>query len=152
MGYTTKRIISRSASETMALGGELAATLSPGTVITLHGPLGCGKTTLVKGIARGLQIEEDITSPTFTLISEYEGSMPLYHMDLYRIDSIEEFELLGAEELLYGSGVCLIEWAEKIDSLLPRDQISITFRIETDGSRSIILHEGETEQEEDATH
>jgi tRNA threonylcarbamoyladenosine biosynthesis protein TsaE len=126
-----------SADETVSLGTKIGALLKAGDIITLHGSLGCGKTTIVKGIARALEIEEEITSPSFTLISEYEGRLPLYHMDLYRIDSVEEFELLGAEELLYGNGVSIIEWAEKIDQLLPPSCISITFRIEHDGRRDI---------------
>ncbi len=126
-----------SGDETIRLGSHIGTKLKAGDIITLHGSLGCGKTTCVKGIAQALSIDEEITSPSFTLISEYEGSLPLYHMDLYRIDSIEEFELLGAEELLYGRGVSIIEWAEKIEALLPNNCISISFHIEDDGRRSI---------------
>lgn len=126
-----------SADETVRLGYHIGLQLKAGDIITLHGSLGCGKTTIVKGIAKALAIDEEITSPSFTLISEYEGELPLYHMDLYRIDSVEEFELLGAEELLYGRGVVLIEWGEKIESLLPDKHISISFRIKPDGRRAI---------------
>lgn len=134
-----KQVISRSADETIAFGELLASKLSPGAVLTLHGPLGSGKTTLAKGIARHLDIAEDVTSPSFTLISEYEGRLHLYHMDLYRIDSLEEFEMLGAEELMYGEGITLIEWAEKIRELLPQNRISVVFTLNDDGSRSILV-------------
>ena len=133
------RITSRTAEETVELGKKLALHLGKGSVVTLHGSLGSGKTTLVKGIAAGLGIDEYITSPSFTLISEYEGSLHLYHMDLYRIDSIEEFEMLGAEELMYDDGVTLIEWAEKISDILPEHHISVSFIIESGGYRTITV-------------
>ena len=128
-----------SAEETIRLGFYIGSKLRAGNIITLHGSLGCGKTTIVKGIAQALAVEEEITSPSFTLISEYDGNLALYHMDLYRIDSIEEFELLGAEELLYGHGISIIEWAEKIETLLPNSCISISFHIEDDGRRTITI-------------
>src|SRR6056297_4115191 len=126
-----------SAEETIRLGQKIGSKITPGDIITLHGSLGCGKTTIVKGIADSLEIDDEITSPSYTLISEYEGRLSLYHMDLYRIESIEEFELLGAEELLYGSGVTIIEWAEKIEQLLPDNCISITFYINAAAEREI---------------
>ena len=132
-----QQLITASADETIVLGAKIGELLNAGDIITLHGSLGSGKTTIVKGIACALGIEDEITSPSFTLISEYEGRLPLYHMDLYRIDSIEEFELLGAEELLYGNGVSIIEWAEKIDQLLPDSCISISFALHDDGRRTI---------------
>ncbi|MFW5727170.1 MAG: tRNA (adenosine(37)-N6)-threonylcarbamoyltransferase complex ATPase subunit type 1 TsaE [Spirochaetia bacterium] len=132
-----QRLYTASAEETICLGTRIGSLLKAGDVITLHGSLGCGKTTIVKGFARALSIDEEITSPSFTLISEYEGKLPLYHMDLYRIDGIEEFEMLGAEELLYGRGVSVIEWAEKIDQILPDACIAISFLIEPDGRRAI---------------
>ena len=134
-----QRLHTASAEETISLGTRIGSLLKAGDIITLHGSLGCGKTTIVKGIAQALSIDEEITSPSFTLISEYEGHLPLYHMDLYRIDSIEEFEMLGAEELLYSKGVSIIEWAEKIDQMLPDNCISISFLIEQDGRRAIDL-------------
>ncbi|MCF7913939.1 MAG: tRNA (adenosine(37)-N6)-threonylcarbamoyltransferase complex ATPase subunit type 1 TsaE [Spirochaetaceae bacterium] len=126
-----------SAEDTIRLGQKIGYKVAPGDIITLHGSLGSGKTTIVKGIADSLQIADEITSPSYTLIAEYEGRIPLYHMDLYRIDSLEEFELLGAEELLYGSGVSIIEWAEKIEQLLPDNCISITFCIDAAAEREI---------------
>ncbi len=133
------KIVTHSSEETVALGSRIAEQLKPGTVVSLHGSLGSGKTTFVKGMARSLDIQEDITSPSFTIMSEYEGTLPLYHLDLYRVDSLEEFELLGVEELFYGRGITLIEWAEKIEALLPDDRISVSFVVEPNGDRTITL-------------
>jgi tRNA threonylcarbamoyladenosine biosynthesis protein TsaE len=132
-------IVSRNAEQTIELGKKIAEKLTKGSVVALHGPLGSGKTTLVKGIAAGLGIEESVTSPSFTLISEYEGRLRLYHMDLYRIDSMDEFELLGAEELMYDEGVTIIEWAEKIEEILPENRIGVTFDMEAGGVRKISI-------------
>ncbi len=106
-------------------------------MLTLHGTLGAGKTTFVKGIAKALGIKENITSPSFTIISEYAGDLTLYHMDLYRLDSIEEFEMIGPEEMLEGRGVSVIEWAEKAEEIFPERTISVTFSIEEGGERRI---------------
>lgn len=110
-----------------------------GDILALQGTLAAGKTTITKGIARGLGIDENVTSPTFTLISEYRGRLPLYHMDVYRLDSTEDFINLGVEELLYGDGVCVIEWSEKVMAELPASSIIILLETETDGKRSITV-------------
>lgn len=128
--------------ETLRFGEELGKELTPNTVIALQGDLGAGKTTLVKGIARGLNIEEEITSPTFVIISEYPGWLPLYHMDLYRISGIDEFLDLGAEELFYSGGITVIEWSERIRSILPPDCIRITITFDSDPAKRIISKEG----------
>lgn len=112
-----KEITLASADETIAFGRRVGTLLQSGSVVALEGPLGAGKTTFVKGIAESLQIAEPITSPTFTIVSEYLGSLPLYHIDLYRIGSSEEIELLGLEELIYGRGVTVVEWADKAPEL-----------------------------------
>lgn len=104
-----------------------------GAVVTLEGPLGAGKTTLAKGVARGLGIEQDVTSPTFSYICEYPAPIPLYHMDLYRISQVEEFELLGGCEYLEGNGVCLIEWAERIEELLPENVLRLRLEFRGEG-------------------
>lgn len=126
-----------SASESKALGMDLGKELIPGDVVALTGSLGAGKTVFVQGVAEALGIHEPVTSPTFTLISEYHGRMPLYHMDLYRLGSVEEFIWLGVEEILDGSGVTLIEWSERAKDVLPHRSIYIHIEIEENGDRLI---------------
>ncbi len=118
-----------SAEETIELGKKLGSFLKKGDIIALQGTLAAGKTTITKGIALSLGIEEPITSPTFTLISEYEGSMPLYHLDVYRLDGVDSFIDLGTDDLLYGEGVSIIEWSEKIMSELPHDVITVKLEV-----------------------
>ncbi|WP_320123225.1 tRNA (adenosine(37)-N6)-threonylcarbamoyltransferase complex ATPase subunit type 1 TsaE [uncultured Sphaerochaeta sp.] len=132
-------VTTHSEEETRNLGKSIAMQCKPGTVISLRGSLGSGKTVFAKGLAEGLGIGESIVSPTFTLIQEYEGSLPLYHMDLYRIEGIEEFEMIGGEELLYGKGVTLIEWSEKVEELLPDSTIFVHIRIMPNQERIITL-------------
>ncbi len=134
-----RRVATADEQQTIQLGEQIGSSLEPGSIIALSGPLGSGKTTLVKGIARALGIQEAVTSPTFTIIQEYDGRLKLYHMDLYRIDSVEEFDLLGAEELFYQQGVAVIEWSEKIADLLPSSAISITCTIEHDQTRTVTI-------------
>ncbi|MBO5488495.1 MAG: tRNA (adenosine(37)-N6)-threonylcarbamoyltransferase complex ATPase subunit type 1 TsaE [Eubacterium sp.] len=120
--------------ETAALGRELAAQVKPGDILLLEGDLGVGKTVFAKGFAEGLGITEPITSPTFTLIQEYEeGRLPLYHFDVYRIADEEEMYEIGYESYFFGQGVCLIEWASRIPGLLPDD--CRTVRIQKDLKR-----------------
>jgi tRNA threonylcarbamoyladenosine biosynthesis protein TsaE len=112
----TREFTTKSAEETIALGRELASSLAPPKVVVLRGDLGAGKTTLVKGIAQGFNAaeEEDVTSPTFTLIHEYLGpETTVYHIDLYRVDTQREFETLGLDDLMTENSVLLIEWGEK---------------------------------------
>lgn len=125
--------------ETMSLGERIGSRLRPGDVLALRGGLAAGKTTLTKGIARALKIDEDVTSPTFTLVSEYHGSLTLYHMDAYRLDSPVAFADLGVEDCLYGEGVCVVEWSERVMSELPRASIIITLETGDDGSRVITI-------------
>lgn len=131
--------LSRSEEETRQFGFRLGKACTPGTVISLRGSLGAGKTVLAKGIAQALGITEPIVSPTFTLIQEYEGTMVLYHMDLYRLEGSEEFALIGAEEMLYGSGVALIEWSEKIQDMLPDSTWYVDIDIMPNQDRLITL-------------
>lgn len=130
---------STSAEETAELGFRLGQACSAGTVISLRGSLGAGKTVLAKGIARALGITEAIVSPTFTLMQEYEGRLSLHHMDLYRISGSEEFEMIGGEEMLHGNGVTLIEWSEKIQDMLPDWTIFVDIRIMPDQRREITI-------------
>lgn len=103
----------------------------------MQGSLAAGKTTLTKGIAQALGVKDTITSPTFCIISEYEGKMPLYHMDVYRLEGAEDFINLGIDDMLYGDGVCLIEWSEKIMSELPQKTIIVRLNSQQDNSRII---------------
>lgn len=107
--------------ETFAFGKELAGQAQPGQVYTLLGDLGVGKTVLTQGFAEGLGITEPVSSPTFTILQVYEeGRMPFYHFDVYRIGDVEEMDEIGYEDCIYGEGVCLIEWANLIEEILPK--------------------------------
>ncbi len=124
--------------ETFSIGEKIGSLLKPSQVIALVGGLGAGKTTLTKGIGKALGVTEEITSPTYTIISEYEGEIPLYHIDTYRLSGADDAEALGIEEYLNGDGVCVIEWSERIRSLIPEDAIQIELRLETNNRRIII--------------
>lgn len=125
---------SHSAADTFAYGRSLGEKASPGEVYTLDGDLGVGKTVFTQGFAAGLGIAETVNSPTFTILQSYEeGRLPLYHFDVYRIGDAAEMEEIGYEEYFYGDGVCLIEWAELICEILPKDRIRIC--LEKDLSR-----------------
>ncbi|MDR1128673.1 MAG: tRNA (adenosine(37)-N6)-threonylcarbamoyltransferase complex ATPase subunit type 1 TsaE [Treponema sp.] len=130
-------IITRSPEETAKLGEKLARHLKAGTVIALRGTLGTGKTCLAKGIARGLGVKETVTSPTYTIICEYEGTVPFYHIDAYRLSGDEEFEALGAEDLLYGEGVTVIEWSERIPLSVPPGAWVVELSLLGEGCRKI---------------
>ena len=131
-----------SVQDTIKFGEKLGKLLIAGDIIFLNGDLGAGKTTLSKSIGEGLGVQEYITSPTFTLINEYEGRLPLYHFDLYRLDSYEELEELGVEDYFYGNGVCLIEWAEKFSEDLPENRLEVWInRGKTDNESYIKLKE-----------
>ncbi len=135
-----QKIISSSREETLKVGEAIGKKLKKGDIISLTGPLGAGKTVIIKGIAKSLNIEEEITSPSFTIISQYNGRLKLYHIDLYRIDNILEIEDLGFEEILYSDGVTAIEWGEKAESLLPDETIKISINIGQNQTREIILN------------
>ena len=131
--------VTHSEEETALLGKKLGEKLKKGDVVALDGTLAAGKTYFTKGIALGLKIQEEITSPTFTVISEYSGRLPLYHMDIYRLAGEEDFLNIGAEDMLYGNGVCVIEWSEKIREILPKNTISVKISINSNNSRSISI-------------
>jgi len=132
-------IISKSTEETQEVGKKLGAILPSGSVIALSGSLGAGKTVLVKGVAQALNINEAIVSPTFTIVQEYDGSMMLHHLDLYRLSGEDEFESMGGEDFLYTKGLTFIEWSEKIESMLPDNTIYINIDIKEDLSRDITI-------------
>jgi len=116
-----------SPEETKGLGRKIGTEATPGSVYTLVGDLGVGKTVFTQGIAEGLEIDEPICSPTFTIVQVYEeGRMPFYHFDVYRIGDIEEMDEIGYEDYFYGEGVCMIEWANLIEEILPEHRWDIT--------------------------
>ena len=116
------KIITHSETETYELGRELGARAAAGGIWCLDGDLGTGKTVFTKGFAAGLGVTEPVVSPTFTIIHEYyDGRLPLYHFDVYRIEDPDEMLMLGYEEYFYGEGVCLIEWASQIEELIPSE-------------------------------
>ncbi|NIR50539.1 tRNA (adenosine(37)-N6)-threonylcarbamoyltransferase complex ATPase subunit type 1 TsaE [candidate division KSB1 bacterium] len=124
----SQRLISNSAEETENIGEVFAESLKSGDVVALFGELGSGKTTFIKGVCRGLEVSDDVTSPTFTLIHEYSGRLPVYHLDFYRLEDPREIWELGCEEYFYGEGVSLVEWANRIIVNLPKDRIEVHFR------------------------
>ena len=126
---------SYSAKDTESIGETFAKNVKPGDVICLCGNLGAGKTVFAKGFAKGLGINCDVTSPTFTILNEYhEGRLPLYHFDLYRLKDSNELLGIGYEEYFYGNGVTLVEWPKRAEALIPQDAMFITF--ETDFERN----------------
>lgn len=135
----TLQFTTKSAEETISLGKKIGSLLKPGDIIAMTGTLAAGKTTITKGIALALGVTETITSPTFCLISEYEGKMPLYHMDVYRLDGAEDFANLGADDMLYGSGVCIIEWSEKIQEEIPSKSIFLDIQTKNENERLITI-------------
>ena len=121
-----EKIISQSPEETFELGKKLGEGILPGSVLTLVGDLGVGKTVFTQGLARGLGITDTVNSPTFTIVQIYEeGRLPLYHLDVYRIGDISEMDEIGYEDYFYGDGVCLIEWANLIEEILPEQYVEI---------------------------
>ena len=119
------RFESYSAEETYALGKKLGEEAKPGAVYCLSGDLGVGKTVFTKGFAVGLGVTDTVNSPTFTIVQVYQGRMPFYHFDVYRIEEPEEMEEIGYEDYFYGDGACMIEWAELIEELSPADAVKV---------------------------
>lgn len=119
------RRTSRSPDETRALGARLGARLGKSDVVACVGPLGAGKTCFLQGLAHGLGVSADVTSPTFVLVNEYRGRLPVYHVDAYRTESLTELVDLGIEEMLHGDGVTVVEWADKLLPLLPARTITV---------------------------
>lgn len=132
--------ISTSEQETIRFGEELGKQLHAGEIVCLQGPLGAGKTHLVKGVAKAFGIDPAaVHSPTYTLINEYAGRLPLYHFDCYRMKSPAEALEIGAEEYFYGEGVCIIEWPERIEFILPQRIIWITLSAEKASRRKFSI-------------
>jgi tRNA threonylcarbamoyladenosine biosynthesis protein TsaE len=133
------KVVSRSAEETQALGERLGARLGGGDVVACIGPLGAGKTCFLQGLARGLGVTANVTSPTFVLVNQYRGRLPVYHVDAYRTGSLSELVDLGLEEMLHGEGVTIVEWADKLLPLLPPRSIMVTITGLGDEPRQIEL-------------
>jgi tRNA threonylcarbamoyladenosine biosynthesis protein TsaE len=132
-------IISHSPEETRNIGKEIGRKAFAGALIALCGDLGSGKTTFVQGIAEGLEVKSFVTSPTFVIINQYKGRLPLFHIDIYRLRSFEDMYELGYEEFFYGDGVTTIEWAQKIEELLPDEYLRIELTYISESERQIIL-------------
>jgi tRNA threonylcarbamoyladenosine biosynthesis protein TsaE len=130
-------LISRSPEETIAAGERLGRSLKPGSVIALRGTLGAGKTCFTKGIAGFLGVTEEVTSPTYTIVSEYQGKIPFYHIDAYRLEGDDDFATLGGDEILYGKGVSVIEWSERIPGSIPPYAVTVELEILPEGGRKI---------------
>ncbi len=132
MSHSRKKLIfiSRSPQDTIDLGAMIGSWLQPEDVVILAGGLGSGKTQLTRGLAYGLGVAEDsyITSPSFALINEYQGRIPLYHFDLYRLEDEEQMEELGYEEYFFGQGVCVVEWGDKFPGILPSEHLTIELK------------------------
>jgi tRNA threonylcarbamoyladenosine biosynthesis protein TsaE len=138
---TTCSVVSRSREETLRLGEALGALLRPGDVLALEGPLGAGKTTLVQGIARGLGVppEVPVTSPTFTLVGEYPGRVPLRHADFYRVESAQRLLDAGFDDLADGEGVLVVEWPERFPDALPSERLWIRLAIRGESERLLVF-------------
>ena len=135
----TLDFFSHSEAQTRRLGMRLGELLEGGEVIALQGELGTGKTRWVQGVGQGLHVDQHVTSPTFTLVNEYPGRLTLYHIDMYRINQVAEALALGLEDYLYGDGVCIVEWAERISDVLPPGRLWITFHYLDDTKRRITI-------------
>ncbi|WP_421382877.1 tRNA (adenosine(37)-N6)-threonylcarbamoyltransferase complex ATPase subunit type 1 TsaE [Bacillus salacetis] len=133
----TYELVTSSPEQTGEFAGRLAELLQENDVLTLEGDLGAGKTTFTKGLAKGLGIKRNVNSPTFTIIKEYQGRLPLYHMDVYRLD--DSFEDLGFDEYFNGGGVTVVEWAHLIKEQLPDERLAISILRKSDQERTILL-------------
>ena len=139
----SQRFITNGPEETEALGARLARALEPGAVVAFTGDLGAGKTAFVRGLARGLGIRDRVTSPTFTVVNEYEGGrLPLFHFDLYRLGCADELFDIGWEDYLARGGVCAVEWSERMEELLEPGTIRVDLRRGEDENRRVITVEG----------
>ena len=141
--------ISHSETQTQRLGLRLGTLVKPGSVVLLEGTMGSGKTVFAQGVALGLEVKEHVTSPSYTLIKEYQsGKFPFYHIDLYRVGSDDSLWSLGLEEYLEGDGICVIEWPRKVRDFLPENWLLINIEIMTDTKRELHFEsEGDRFQE-----
>lgn len=137
-----RKFLSRSPQDTIDFAQKFARALKRGDIVALVGNLGSGKTTFTKGVAKGLGVKDyrHVNSPTFVLIKEYQGKIPLYHFDLYRLDAIKDIEDLDSDGYFFGKGITVIEWADKCKVLLPKNYIRVEFKIRSENERSILVH------------
>ncbi len=125
--------------ETIKLGQKFGTLLTKGSIVGFFGNLGSGKTTMIKGVTQGLGVKELVKSPSFVVVTEYQGILPIYHIDLYRINKFNELSEIGFEQYLYGDGVSLIEWADRAENLLPDNTIKINIEIINLNQRKITI-------------
>ena len=130
-------IITKSPEETKNLGKDVSKLVKTGDILAFYGELGAGKTCFIQGISLGLEVKDYVTSPSFTIINEYQGKVPIYHFDLFRLNNVEEILELGYEEYFYGEGLTVIEWAEKIEQLLPKEHLKIDIKFKYRYERTI---------------
>ncbi len=136
--FKTMQILSDSVQKTLSIGKLIAGNLNKGDIVCLFGDLGSGKTILTKGISSGLGVDKDkVTSPTFVILRQYKGKLPVYHFDLYRLDLPEDMLDLGYEEYLFDEGVSVIEWADKLGNLLPREALKIKLLVAGENKRKL---------------
>ncbi|GAA0864378.1 tRNA (adenosine(37)-N6)-threonylcarbamoyltransferase complex ATPase subunit type 1 TsaE [Paraclostridium tenue] len=133
--------------QTKEIGYKLGQLLTPKSVVCLIGDLGAGKTTMTQSLAKALEVDDYITSPTFNIVNEYEGRMPLYHFDVYRIGSSDEMYDIGFDEYIDGDGVCIIEWANLIEDILPNEYLYIEMNYKETGREMILTPKGEKYEE-----
>ena len=147
-------VVSSSPEETFTLGKSISRMLGMGSVVALKGPLGAGKTCLAKGIASGLGVEEEVTSPSYTIVSEYDGFIPgkedsegkinvrFYHIDAFRLGGNKDFSDIGGEEIVFGNGISVIEWSECIPAFIPDNALRVDISIREDDKRNVRLYWG----------
>jgi tRNA threonylcarbamoyladenosine biosynthesis protein TsaE len=135
----TREVVAPTPEAMQALGERVGARLEAGDVVACIGELGAGKTCFIQGLARGLGVDGDVTSPTFVLVNQYRGRVPVYHVDAYRTGSLTELVDLGLEEMLHGGGVTVVEWADKLQPLLPASTLAVTITGLGDEPRRIVL-------------
>jgi len=138
-------VICSTADDTVSLGKALASLLKKGVVVALKGPLGAGKTCLAKGIAMGLGVKEAVTSPSYTIISEYDGvlkgnSIKIFHIDAYRLAGNDDFSAIGGEEIVFGNGISIIEWCERIPDFIHKDALRVDIQISEDEKRHFHIY------------
>jgi len=131
--------ISKSEEETVKKGREFAKGLKPGSVVALYGDLGAGKTQFVKGVCQALDVKEVVNSPTFTIVNEYHGTLPVFHIDLYRMNNVDEIFGIGFDEYLESGGVCLVEWAEKLNGIMPERRYDVKMSVVDNSTREITV-------------